>query len=67
MNNKKEDKPTMSQTFLRTCLTFLAGIIALWIALELLARFWMWLLLIAGIGAAGYIVFRIIRARQDRW
>jgi len=57
----------MSQTFLRTCLTFLAGIIALWIALELLARFWMWLLLIAGIGAAGYIVFRIIRARQDRW
>lgn len=68
MNNKKdEDKPTMSQSFLRACLLILAGVVALWIALELLARFWMWIALIAVLILAGFIAYRVIKARKDQW
>ncbi|MGE3795592.1 MAG: hypothetical protein AB7I38_16940 [Dehalococcoidia bacterium] len=67
MNDKKEDKPTMSQSFFRACLLILAGIVAIWIALELLARFWFWIVLIAVLLLAGYVAYRVIKARQDRW
>lgn len=41
--------PTIVQRFFRACLLILGGILALWLALELLAQFWGWLLLIAAI------------------
>lgn len=41
--------PTIVQRFFRACLLILGGIVALWVSLELLAQFWGWLLLIAGI------------------
>lgn len=33
--------------FFRACLLILGGIVALWLALELLAQFWGWILLIS--------------------
>ena len=41
--------PPYSQRFFRACLFVLGGIVALWLALELLAQFWGWVLLIVGI------------------
>lgn len=38
--------PPITQRFFRACLLILGGILALWLALELLAQFWGWLLLI---------------------
>ncbi|HTL42085.1 MAG TPA: hypothetical protein VL294_11490 [Pseudolysinimonas sp.] len=57
----------MSQSFLRACLLILAGVVALWIALELLARFWMWIALIGALILGGYIAYRVIKARKDQW
>jgi len=66
-DKKKEDMPTMSQSFLRACLLILGGIIALAIAVELLAQFWIWLVVIGAVAVVGYITFRVIQARKDRW
>lgn len=38
--------PSIVQRFFRACLLILGGILALWLALELLATFWGWILLI---------------------
>ena len=57
----------MSQSFFRACGLVLLGIIALWVALELLAQFWGWLVLLAAIGAATWTVIAVVRARRDRW
>lgn len=62
-----KEKPTMSQRFFTACLLILAGIVALWIALELLAKFWVWIVLLGLIVLAGWIVFRVLQARRDRW
>lgn len=40
------------QRFFRGCLYVLGGIVALWLALELLAQFWGWILLAAAIALA---------------
>lgn len=39
--------PSIVQRFFRACLLILGGILALWIALELLAQFWVWILLVS--------------------
>ncbi|WP_454114857.1 hypothetical protein [Microbacterium lacticum] len=45
-----DETPTPTPTrFFRACLLILGGIVALWLALELLAQFWGWVLLIVGI------------------
>lgn len=36
----------LSQHFFRACLLILGGVVALWVALDLLARFWGWIALI---------------------
>ncbi len=41
--------PSVVQRFFRACLLILGGIVALWLALELLAQFWGWILLIGAI------------------
>ncbi|GAA0993407.1 hypothetical protein [Subtercola frigoramans] len=63
----KKAKLSMSQTFFRACMALLGGVIALWIALELIARFWVWLLIIAVLIGAIWAVVRIIKARNERW
>lgn len=66
-NDDKKEPVSMSQRFFLACLLLLAGVIALWIALELLARFWVWLALIGVLVLAGWIVFKVIQARRNRW
>jgi len=66
--NKKEKEPTtLSQSFARACGLLLIGIVALWLALELLAKIWGWLLLVAGTAVAIWIAIAIIRWRRSRW
>jgi hypothetical protein len=57
----------MSQSFFKACLLIMLGFAALWIAMELLAQFWGWLLLAAGVTGAIWVAVLIIRARQNRW
>jgi uncharacterized membrane protein YdbT with pleckstrin-like domain len=69
LGEKKHDdeKPeTIMQRFLRGCLLALAGVIALWLALQLLAQFWGWLLLAATLGGLVYGVIWFVRWRRDR-
>ena len=64
-----DDTPrTLAHRFFRTCLLLLGGILALWLGLELLARFWGWLLLVGvliGVIAALITGYRIWR--ESRW
>lgn len=39
--------PGIVQRFFRGCLLILGGVFALWLALELVAQFWGWILLIS--------------------
>lgn len=57
----------MTHSFLRACLIFLAGVVTLWIALQVLAQIWMWLVLIGALVGVGYLAYRLVKARQNRW
>ncbi len=57
----------MAKRFLTFCVAILTGVVLLYLALSLLARIWMWIVLIAVILLTGYVVFRVVKARQDRW
>lgn len=66
-HDDKEPVPIMKR-FLYGCLLALAGVIALWLALQLLAQFWGWLLLLAAIASLIYAAVRLVRRRRDgRW
>lgn len=66
-NNHDDEKPeTIMQRFFRGCLLALAGAIALWLALQLLAQYWGWLLLAAALGGLIYGVIWFVRWRRDR-
>lgn len=57
-----DETPTPTpQRFFRACLLILGGIIALWLALELLAQFWGWLLLLAAIALTLWCVVAVYR------
>jgi hypothetical protein len=58
---------TMAKRFLSFCVSVLTGIAMLYLAVQLLAQFWGWLALIAGLIAAAWIVVRVVRWRRDRW
>lgn len=68
MPTKDDDKEPVSimTRFFRACLLMLAGVIALWLALQLLAKVWLWLLLIAAIAGLVWGVAWFIRWRRDR-
>ena len=65
-HDDKENEP-MSRRFLTACLLILGGIIALWFAVQLLAHLWGWLLLVAGLALAGWVAFKILQSRRNRW
>ncbi len=58
---------TLAKRFVAFCLSVLAGIVLLYLAVQLLAQFWGWLLLIVGIVAAIWITVRIVQSRRNRW
>jgi hypothetical protein len=57
----------MAKRFLGFCLSILAGIVLLYLAVQLLAQFWGWLLLIALLCAAIYVTVAFVRWRRSRW
>lgn len=64
-----DDKPKPLMTrFFHGCLLLLGGIIALWVALDLLSRFWGWLLLVAAVvGLIVALVWYLRWRRDQRW
>lgn len=56
--------PTITQRFFRACLLVLGGIVALWLALELLAQFWGWILLV---GVVALILCAAVYAYRYWW
>ena len=69
-NPKRDDKKeatTMGQKLLGLCLAVLLSVILLYLAVELLARFWGWLVLVAAIVLVLWIAIAIYRWRRDRW
>lgn len=66
--SSEKDKPVPIMTrFFHACLLVLGGVLALWLALELLAQFWGWLLLAAAVVALVWAIIWVIRWRRDRW
>ncbi|QAY74259.1 hypothetical protein ET445_13915 [Agromyces protaetiae] len=67
-NNKHDDeKPeTIMQKFFRACLLGLAGVFVLWLAIQLLAQFWGWLLLAAALGGLVWATIWFVHWRRDR-
>ncbi|NEM90909.1 hypothetical protein [Galbitalea soli] len=62
------NEPTsLARRFVAFCLSILAGIVLLYLAVQMLAQFWGWFLLIAGIVAAIWITVRIVQSRRNRW
>ena len=58
---------TLAKRFVAFCLSVLVGIVLLYLAVQLLAQFWGWLLLIAGIFGAAWITVRIVQSRRNQW
>ncbi|MDF1478773.1 hypothetical protein PYV02_06705 [Leifsonia sp. H3M29-4] len=56
--------PTIVQRFFRACLLILGGIVALWLALELLAQFWGWILMIS---VLALVLCAAVRAYRYWW
>jgi fatty acid desaturase len=63
----KEDPKSVARRFFNFCLLLLGGIVLLYLALELLAHFWGWLVLLGVVVTAIWALMRIVSARRDRW
>lgn len=62
-----EPTRSLAGRFLLFCVFVLGGILAIWLALEVLARIWGWVLLVLLLIGLGYLVFVLIRRLQNRW
>ena len=67
MSDKEPTPKNLAQRFFNFCLLLLGGIIALWVALQFLAQFWGWIVLIAVLVATIWALVAIMRARRNRW
>lgn len=67
MADKEPTPKNLAQRFFDLSLLLLGAIIALWVALQFLAQFWGWIVLIAVLVAAVWAPIAILRARRDRW
>jgi membrane protein YdbS with pleckstrin-like domain len=67
MADKEPTPKGLAQRFFDLCLLLLGGIIALWVALQFLAQFWGWIVLIVVLVAAIWALVAILRARRNRW
>ncbi len=65
--NDQKEPVTMAKRFMTFCIAVLAGVLLLYLAVQLLSQFWGWLMLLAAVAIAGYVVIRILQARRDRW
>jgi ABC-type uncharacterized transport system permease subunit len=67
MADKEPTPKNLAQRFFDLCLLLLGGIIALWVALQFLAQFWGWIVLIAVLVGAIWALIAVLRARRNRW
>ena len=67
MADKEPTAKNLARRFFDLCLLLLGGIIALWVALQFLAQFWGWIVLIAVLVAAIWALVQVLRARRHRW
>lgn len=58
---------SMAKRFVLGCLYVFIGIALLKLALDLLAHFWFWLVLIGFLAATAAIMRYAIRSRRQRW
>ncbi len=58
---------SMAKRFVLGCLYVFIGIALLKLAIDLLAHFWYWLVLIAFIAASIGITRHVVRSRRQRW
>ncbi len=58
---------SMTKRFVLGCLYVFIGIGLLKLALDLLAHFWFWLVLIGLLAATVAIVTYVVRSRRQRW
>jgi len=67
-SGKNDKEPvTMASRILGFCFAVFLSVILLYLAVELLAAIWGWLLLVAGIITAVWIGLLIYRRWWDRW
>ena len=68
-HRKNDDKEpvTMGNRILGFCFAVFLGVVLLCLALELLSAVWGWLLLLAVIAAAIWILVAVYRHRHDGW
>lgn len=63
-----ESPAPLMNRFARACLLVLAGVFALWLALQLLGQIWGWLLLIAAAIGATWVLVQLVQWwRNGRW
>ncbi len=67
MADKEPTPKNLAQRFFDLSLLLLGAIIALWVALQFLAQFWGWIVLIAVLVAAVWALIALLRARRNRW
>jgi hypothetical protein len=67
MADKGSSPTNLAQRFFDLSLLLLGGVIALWVALQFLAQFWGWLVLITVLVAAIWVLLAVLRARRNRW
>jgi hypothetical protein len=61
------DPRTWLDTFVGACIAFLAGAVAVTVAVRLLLTVWVALIVILGIGLFAGILFAILRTRRQGW
>ena len=66
MNTSPEPKTLISR-FVTACVLFLVAVVALMLAFDLLAKIWLWLVLIAVVAGVIAVALWIVRRRQNRW
>jgi Flp pilus assembly protein TadB len=65
--NDQKEPVTMVKRFTAFCVTVLAGVVLLYLAVQLLSQFWGWLVLLAVVAVTIYIGIRVAGRRRDRW
>ena len=58
---------SIAQRFVSFCVLVLVGVLAIWLALDVLSHIWGWVVLILVIVLLAYIGFVLMRNRRNRW
>lgn len=65
--NDQKEPVTMAKRFMTFCFAVLAGVVLLYLAVQLLSAFWGWLALLAVIALTIHVGIRLAGRRRDRW